>query len=125
MSDDIIMGDVYIGTGETDGVRLIARAAQSLQSRHPGIHYHISSGNAVYVSEYLDKGLIDFGVVFGDVDLKKYSALETSYSETWGVLMRKDSVLADRENDFTGRSPGQASDSFPAGIPPAEALLSG
>src|SRR5699024_11984760 len=30
-------------------------------------------------------------------DLKKYSALETSYSETWGVLMRKDSVLADRE----------------------------
>ena len=97
MSDDIIMGDVYIGTGETDGVRLIARAAQSLQSRHPGIHYHISSGNAAYVSEYLDKGLIDFGVVFGDVDLKKYSALETSYSETWGVLMRKDSVLADRE----------------------------
>src|SRR5699024_12676106 len=28
MSDDIVMGDVYIGTGETDGVRLIARAAQ-------------------------------------------------------------------------------------------------
>ena len=97
MSDDIIMGDVYIGTGETDGIRVIARAAQALQSQHPGIHYHISSGNAAYVFEYLDKGLIDFGIVFGDVDLTKYNALETSYSETWGVLMRRDSSLADRE----------------------------
>lgn len=97
MSDDIIMGNVYIGTGETDGVRLIARAAQSLRNRFPGIHYHISSGNSVYVTEYLDKGLIDFGVVFGDVDLTKYNALETAYSETWGVLMRKDSVLADKD----------------------------
>ena len=97
MSDDIIMGDVYIGTGETDGVRVIAKAAQTLQGQYPGIHYHISSGNAAYVSEYLDKGLIDFGVVFGNVDLTKYNALETHYSETWGVLMREDSVLADRE----------------------------
>ncbi len=58
ISDDIVMGDVYIGTGETDGVRLIARATQALQSRYPGIHYHISSGNSAYVSEYLEKGLI-------------------------------------------------------------------
>lgn len=98
MSDDIVMGDVYIGTGETDGVRLIAKAAQVLQNRHPGIHYHICSGNSAYVSEYMDKGLIDFGIVFGDVDLKKYNALETAYSETWGVLMRKDSVLAGLES---------------------------
>ena len=35
--------------------------------------------------------------MFGDVDLTKYNALETSYSETWGVLMRRDSSLADRE----------------------------
>lgn len=98
MSDDIVMGDVYIGTGETDGVRLIAKAAQVLQNRHPGIHYHICSGNSAYVSENMDKGLIDFGIVFGDVDLKKYNALETAYSETWGVLMRKDSVLAGLES---------------------------
>ncbi len=98
MSDDIIVGDVYIGTGETDGVRLIAKGAKALQPRYPGIHYHISSGNAAYVFEYLDKGLIDFGVVFGNVDLTKYNALETSYSEIWGVLMRKDSPLAKKES---------------------------
>lgn len=97
MNDNIVMGDVYIGTGETDGVRLMAKAAGRLQEQYPGIHYHISSGNATRVMEQLDKGLIDFGVVFGDVDLTKYSALETSYSDLWGVLMRKDSALAEKE----------------------------
>ena len=36
MSDDIIVGDVYIGTGETDGVRLIAKGAKALQPVIPG-----------------------------------------------------------------------------------------
>ena len=94
MTDDVIVGDVYIGTGETDGVRLIARAAGLLQEQHPGIHYHISSGNASFVFEYLDKGLIDFGIVFGNVDLTRYNALELPCRDTWGVLMRRDSPLA-------------------------------
>ena len=97
LNDDIILGDVYIGTGETDGVRLMAKAARMLQENYPGIHYHISSGNASHVMEQLDKGLIDFGIIFGDVDLTKYNSLNTSYSDLWGVLMRKDSVLAEKE----------------------------
>ena len=98
LTDDIVIGDVYIGTGETDGVRLIARAAKTLQNRYPGISYHISSGNASLVSEYLDKGLIDFGIVFGDVDMTKYHALELPYKDAWGVLMRKDSPLAEKDS---------------------------
>lgn len=97
LNDDIIMGDVYIGAGETDGVRLIAKAARKLQKQYPGIHYHVSSGNASQVMEGLNKGLIDFGIIFGDVDLTKYEAVETSYSDIWGVLMRKDSKLAKKK----------------------------
>lgn len=97
MNDDIIIGDVYIGAGETDGVRFMAKAAGILGKDYPGIHYHISSGNASHVMEHLDRGLIDFGIIFGDVDLTKYNALDTSYSDSWGVLMRKDSVLAEKD----------------------------
>ena len=57
LSDNVIVGDVYIGTGETDAVRLLAKAAKELQNIYPGIHYHISSGNAEFVLEQLDKGL--------------------------------------------------------------------
>lgn len=98
MTDDIVVGDVYIGTGETDGVRLIAKAAKLLQDKYPGVTCHFSSGNASFVSEYLDKGLIDFGIVFGDVDLTRYNALEMPYRDTWGVLMRKDSALAEKSS---------------------------
>ena len=97
LNNDIIVGDVYIGTGETDGVRLMAKAAKKLQEHYPGIRYHIYSGNAAHVMEQLDKGLIDFGIIFGDVDLTKYNSLDTSYSDQWGVLMRKDSELAEKE----------------------------
>lgn len=97
LNDDIIVGDVYIGTGETDGVRLMAKAAKKLQEHYPGIHYHIYSGNAAHVMEQLDKGLIDFGIIFGDVDLTKYNSLDTTYSDKWGVLMRRDSELAENE----------------------------
>lgn len=98
LSDRIIIGDVYIGTGETDAVRLLAKAAKELQAVHPGIHYHISSGNADFVLEQLDKGLIDFGIIFGNADLKKYNALKISVKDTWGVLMRRDSFLAQKES---------------------------
>lgn len=47
--------------------------------------------------EQLDKGLIDFGIVFGTVDLTKYEALKMPNTDIWGVLMRKDSSLAQKE----------------------------
>ena len=96
-SEQMIVGDVYIGTGETDAVRFIARAAKELYKSYPGIHYHISSGNADFVSEQLDKGLIDFGIVFGNVDHTKYNSIELPFRDIWGVLMRRDLPLAAKE----------------------------
>ena len=97
LSDSIIMGDIYIGTGETDAIRLLAKAAKELQDIYPGIHYHISSGNAEFVVEQLDKGLIDFGIIFGQVDQAKYNSLKMPTKDIWGVLMRRDSPLAQKE----------------------------
>lgn len=97
LSDQIIVGDVYIGAGETDAVRFLAKAAKELYETYPGIHYHISSGNSDFVTEQLDKGLIDFGLIFGAVDHAKYHSVEMPYRDTWGVLMRRDSSLAEKE----------------------------
>ena len=78
-------------------MRLLARAAGTLRADYPGIHYHISSGNAAFVQERLDKGLIDFGIVFGSPDLKKYEALKLPDEDVWGVLIPKDAPLAEKE----------------------------
>ena len=96
-SDDAVSGDIYIGTGETDGVRQLALTAKQLQENCPGIRFHIVSGDAVDVCERLDKGLLDFGVLLGDIDKIKYRYLELPMKDTWGVLMRRDSPLSARE----------------------------
>ena len=56
------------------------------------------SGDAVDVCERLDKGLLDFGVLLGDIDKTKYHYMELPMKDTWGVLMRRDSPLAHRES---------------------------
>lgn len=97
LSDQVIVGDVYIGAGETYAIRFIAKAAKELYNVYPGIHYHIASGNADFVLEQLDRGLIDFGIIFSAVDHSKYNAIELPFKNTWGVLMRPDSPLAVKE----------------------------
>lgn len=94
LCDESVVGDVYIGAGETDMIRLVARTAQAMNKKYPDIHYHISSGNTTFVMEQLDKGLIDFGVLYDSVDLSKYDSVKIPESDVWGVLMRRDSPLA-------------------------------
>ena len=96
-SNETIAGNVFIGTGETETVRLFAKVAKKLQKKYPDIRYNISSGNAEHVLEYLDKGLIDFGLLFTEIDAQKYEAIPVPIKDTWGVLMRKDPPLAEKE----------------------------
>jgi len=96
-ADNIISGDIYIGAGETDLIRNIAKAAKNMQNKHPLVHFHIESGDSKTVLEHLDKGLIDFGLIFGNIDMTKYNSIEIPTKDSWGVLMRQDSKLADKD----------------------------
>lgn len=93
-SDEVIGGDVYIGGGETDAVRIIAKVLKQLQMKYPHIKYHLYSGNAEDVSERLDKGLLDFGIIIEPADIQKYDYLRLPATDKWGILMKKDSPLA-------------------------------
>lgn len=92
--DEVMGGDVYIGGGESHTMRTIAKTIKRLQNDYPQIHYHLLSGYAYDVMEYLDKGLLDFGVLFEPIDLTKYDHLRLPLNDTWGLLMRKDHPLA-------------------------------
>lgn len=97
LSDNTVTGNVYIGAGETDAVRILAKAAYQLQQEFPQICIHISSGDAEDVTERLNKGLIDFGVLFDPTDLSEYNHLRIPVKDEWGVLMQRDSPLAEKE----------------------------
>jgi len=96
-SDESIGGEIHIGSGETDAISFLAQTAGNLQKKYPLIRYHIYSGDADRVMEKLDKGLIDFGLLVGPVDIMKYEYMRLPITDTWGVLMKKDSPLAGQE----------------------------
>ncbi len=94
--NDTISGDIYIGGGETEVMKYIARIIKQVQDEYPKIKFHIYSGNAEDVTEKLDKGLLDFGILIQPVDLFKYDCLPLPEKDQWGVIMKKDSPLAQK-----------------------------
>lgn len=92
--EDTIGGDVFIGGGETEAMKYIAEIIKELQAEYPLIKYHLYSGNAEDVTERVDKGLLDFGVLIQPTDLSKYDSIAMPAKDLWGVVMRKDSPLA-------------------------------
>lgn len=94
---EMIAGDVYIGGGETEAMRQIARLTREIRRDYPGIRFHIFSGNAEDVAERLDKGILDFGLLIQPVDILKYDSINLPDKVTWGVVMRKDSLLAKKQ----------------------------
>ncbi len=97
LPDDTISGDIYIGGGETEAMRYIARAAKLLRDEFPQVRYRLFSGNADDVTSRLDKGLLDIGVFVGFTNLEKYNYIHLPTVDTWGLLMRNDHPLAVRD----------------------------
>ncbi|MGO0985320.1 LysR family transcriptional regulator [Clostridioides difficile] len=97
---DDIRGTVYIGGGETDAMRFIAKTAKKLQREYPHIRYHLFSGNADDVRERLDKGLLDFGILIEPASMEKYDYIKLPVNDIWGLLMKKDCELAQKKTIY-------------------------
>ena len=93
-SDTTISGDIYIGSGETEGMRILAKVIDTCHKEYPKIKFHLYSGNSQDVVEKIENGLIDFGVLIEPADISKYDFIKLPVKDKWGVLMRKDSPIA-------------------------------
>lgn len=96
-SDETISGQIAIGAGETRTFSLIARAMKQTQSRFPHIHFTVYSANAVDVTERLEHGTLDFGLLFEPVNKELYQYLSMPCADTVGLLVSKKSPLAVKE----------------------------
>ena len=89
-----LRGNVYIGAGEADSMRIIARVIKSLHAQHPDIRFHIYSGSTLDLLEKLDRGLFDFVLECEAASRVGYSMLKLPIPNRFGAIVHKDSPLA-------------------------------
>lgn len=94
--NDFNGGDLHIGCAESYGITIIAKTVKSLTEKYPNIKFNLHSGNFKTVVEKLNHGLLDFAITVQNVDTSSFNSLRLPYMDTWGVLMRKDSALANK-----------------------------
>ena len=60
--------------------------------------YELYSADGDDVRDKLDRGDLDFGILVEPVEAAKYDFFRLPYWETWGVVMRNDDPLAQKEH---------------------------
>lgn len=95
--DDVIGGNIYFGCAESYQLRYLARVIKQFKQQYPAFHYHVTSGDTEQVTEMLDKGLLDFGVIVEEPDYVKYHVLKLPEADRWGVVMPVGCALAKKK----------------------------
>ena len=106
-SPNDISGEIFIGGGETLGMKFIANVLNSLHTDFPNIHFNVFSGNGDDVCEKLDNGLLDFGVLSEPVDIHKYNYIPEDFALIARYEKRREVSKAEvLECDFTYENNG-------------------
>ncbi|MBQ1815386.1 MAG: LysR family transcriptional regulator [Ruminococcus sp.] len=93
-----ISGSLNIGAGESYSMHRITKVFYQLKKDYPGIRLNVISGDTEDLKDNLDRGLLDFALIFTEFDRKMYHHLTINRKEIFGVIMRRDSELASKES---------------------------
>lgn len=96
-ADQVITGRLSIGAGESVGMKRIMKVVSEIIQAYPDVKIHLVSGNADEMETALKHGTIDFAVLMGKRDLKKYNYLNLPEVNTWGLVIKKNDPLATKD----------------------------
>lgn len=96
--DEIISGEISIGCGETRNFRFLANVMEGFQDTYPEVYFSIYTGIADDVTERLDRGLLDFGLLIEPVDISCFQFIRMPEEDCWSVLLPKNHRLAEQKS---------------------------
>ena len=95
--DDLLGGTVMVGCVESCVSRMLPKVLRGFSAHYPKVKYELYSADGDDIREKLDRGDLDFGILVEPVEAAKYDFFRLPYWEKWGVVMRKDDPLAQKE----------------------------
>ena len=93
-----ISGMVVIGASEVGGSQTLAKLIKEFSEKYPAVQFTLYNETVDNIKERLDKGLVDIDLLLEPVDVTKYDCVRLDRQDTWGLLMRDDHPLADKES---------------------------
>lgn len=91
-----LSGEIEIGSGEFKSFSLLADVIAAFSEKHPGVRFHLNSGNADTIKERLENGGLDIGLLADPVDISRYEITRLPQKETWGIIAHNDFAIAKR-----------------------------
>lgn len=95
---DHLAGTIAVGSGELQSSRFLTQLIAAFQKENPLVSFRIYSGNSDNIKERIERGLLDIGLLQEPVDIAKYHFVRTPVQEQWGVLVRADAELAEKDS---------------------------
>lgn len=95
--DEVVSGEIAIGCGETKSMSSLSEQIVSFRTQYPLVQFNIYSANADDIKERIEKGILDMGLLCEPVDIGKYEFIRMPLKEKWGIIVPKDSPLAEKE----------------------------
>ena len=95
--EEMPSGEISIGCGESKSMSLLSEKMVSFRQKYPLVQFSIYSAIADDIKERIEKGLLDMGLLVEPVDISKYEFIRLPVKERWGVLVREDSPLAQKD----------------------------
>lgn len=89
-----LTGELSIGSGETLSMHTLSQWIAFFQAENPLVQYDIYSATADEIKDRIEKGILDMGLLVEPVDVAKYEFIRMPKKERWGILVSKDSSLA-------------------------------
>ena len=96
--EEQIEGKITIGCGEIAAVQTLADVFKEFNKKYPYVTFDLFTENADTVKEFMNKGLVDIGLLLEPIDIEKYDFIRLKMKENWVVLMPPDAPLAEKDS---------------------------
>lgn len=90
-------GKVTLGLTETAAADFIGEAIELFRAEYPSVTFNIITGADGEITDGLDRGVIDVGVLTGLSEIDKYDFLRLGAGERCGVIVSATSPLSGKE----------------------------
>lgn len=106
--DKNLEGTISIGSGEYRSTEYLAKIIAAFHEKYPNVKYELYSGNTNNIRDYIERGLLDIGLMSEPIDIKKYNFINMPINEQWGCFVPKGSSIYERNSispkDLVGMS---------------------